>query len=86
MNFEERILRLTEKHEALPQTAEMIALQMAENARRAEQRDKEWHARNLIIDERFLNTDVRINRVLDLIEFQDSRILKLEAADREGES
>ncbi|HEX4138574.1 MAG TPA: hypothetical protein VHY84_28445 [Bryobacteraceae bacterium] len=60
MSFEERMDRLTERHEALTQTVELLAAMQTENERRAAERSAD-------LDKRFAESDRRLGQVLQAI-------------------
>ncbi len=60
MNIDERLEKLTERHEALTQTVELIAAMQKDNDQHAAQRSAE-------IDRRFAETDRRLGQVLEAI-------------------
>ncbi|MGA3044006.1 MAG: hypothetical protein ABSF54_24795 [Bryobacteraceae bacterium] len=78
MTIDERLERLTERHEALAQALELTASMQRGAAKRLEENEKPQKERDIQYNERF-------NRILDIVETQAVNIDNLAAIARDHE-
>ena len=78
MTIDQRLERLLERHEALTQSVELMALENKERDRRMDERDKRLEERDKRLDGVLTQMAEGIARLLHVAEIHEQRIDRLE--------
>jgi hypothetical protein len=73
MTIDERLEKLTERHEALTQTVELMAAENRDRDRRQEERDQRQEKRDKTLDKMLSQMAEGIGRLLHIAEIHEQR-------------